>query len=105
MRSWVWLNGFNAELSPKVYWRGPKSQGMRGEVGVGCVWREGTIPNAIHCHHQNDFCIKIGIDESHLNVSKSQDTAHKSQAVFEEKREPKWNRTEVLLLTSLTPYR
>ena len=23
----------------------------------------------LHCHHQNDFCIKAGIDESHFNVS------------------------------------
>ena len=21
------------------------------------------------CHHQNDFCIKLGSDESHFNVS------------------------------------
>ena len=21
------------------------------------------------CHHQNDFCIKVGSDESHFNVS------------------------------------
>ena len=27
------------------------------------------IPIAIHCHHQNDSCIKIGSDESHFNVS------------------------------------
>ena len=25
----VWLNWFDAELSPKKYWRGPKSQEMR----------------------------------------------------------------------------
>ena len=23
----------------------------------------------IHCHHENDFCIKVGSDESHFNVS------------------------------------
>ena len=23
----------------------------------------------IHCHHQNDFCIKVGSDESRFNVS------------------------------------
>ena len=23
----------------------------------------------LHCHHQNDFCIKMGSDESHFNVS------------------------------------
>ena len=24
---------------------------------------------SIHYHHQNDFCIKVGSDESHFNVS------------------------------------
>ena len=24
---------------------------------------------SIHCHHQNDICIKVGSDESHFNVS------------------------------------
>ena len=24
---------------------------------------------SLHCHHQNDFCIKMGSDESHFNVS------------------------------------
>ena len=24
---------------------------------------------SLHCHHQNDSCIKMGIDESHFNVS------------------------------------
>ena len=24
---------------------------------------------SLHCHHQNDSCIKIGSDESHCNVS------------------------------------
>ena len=23
----------------------------------------------LHCHHQNDLCIKMGSDESHFNVS------------------------------------
>ena len=38
---------------------------------------------SLHCHHQNDFCIKMGSDESHFNVSlivrdKSQDRVHKN---------------------------
>ena len=24
---------------------------------------------SLHCHHQNDFCFKMGSDESHFNVS------------------------------------
>ena len=28
---------------------------------------------SLHCHHQNDFCIKMGSDESHFNVSVGSD--------------------------------
>ena len=24
---------------------------------------------SLHCHHQNDFCIKMGSEESHFNVT------------------------------------
>ena len=24
---------------------------------------------SLHCHHQNDSCIKMGSDESHFNIS------------------------------------
>ena len=27
----------------------------------------------LHCHHQNDFCIKMGSEESHFNVSAGSD--------------------------------
>ena len=36
------------------------------------VWRWGEseiIYLSLHCHHQNDFCIKVGSNESHFNVS------------------------------------
>ena len=39
-------------------------------VGGG-VWRWGKreiIYLSLHCHHQNDSCIKMGSDESHSNV-------------------------------------
>ena len=40
-----------------------------GEWGdVGERVRE-IIYLSLHCHHQNDFCIKMGSDESHFNVS------------------------------------
>ena len=63
-----------------------------------------------HCHYQNDSCIKMGSDESHFNVSVGSDgQSHKTVStdhnLFEEKGEPKQYRTEVLSLTSLTPYR
>ena len=28
---------------------------------------------SLHCHHQNDSCIKMGSDESHFNVSVGND--------------------------------
>ena len=40
-------------------------------MGEG-VWRSGKseiIYLSLHCHHQNGFCIKMGSDESHFNVS------------------------------------
>ena len=65
---------------------------------------------SLHCHHQNDSCIRMGSDESHFNVSLTvRDKVTIRQCpqttTFEEKGEPKRNRTEVLPLTSLTPYR
>ena len=65
---------------------------------------------SLHCHHQNDFCIKVCSDESHFNVSVGSDgQSHKTVStnhnLFEEKGEPKPYRTEVLPLTNLTPYR
>ena len=27
------------------------------------------IDLSLQCHHQNDFCIKVGSDESHFTVS------------------------------------
>ena len=61
---------------------------------------------SLHCHHQNDFCIKMGSDESHFNVSVGSDkTVSTNHNPLEEKGEPKRYRTEVHPLTSLTPYR
>ena len=63
-----------------------------------------------HCHHQNDFCSKMGRDESHFNVSvgsdgRSHKTVSTNHNLFEGEGEPKRYRTEVLPLTSLTLYR
>ena len=86
-----------------------------GEKGGKGVWRWGgggreIIYLSLHCHHQNDFCIKMGSDESHINVSLASDgQSHKTVStnhnLFEEKGEPKRYRTEVLPLTNLMPYR
>ena len=40
---------------------------------------------SLHCHHQNDYCIKMGSDENHFNVSlivrdkATRHSVHKSQ--------------------------
>ena len=55
------------------------------------VWRWGKreiIYLSLHCHHQNDCCIKMGSDESHFYVSVGSDgQSHKStnHNLFEEK--------------------
>ena len=36
----------------------------REEVG-----KRETIYLSLHCHHQNDYCIKVDSDENHSNVS------------------------------------
>ena len=43
--------------------KGGRGGGM--EVGGG----EEIIYLSLHCHHRNDFCIKVGSDESHFTVS------------------------------------
>ena len=42
-------------------------KGGRGYGGGGLGGRE-IIYLSLHCHHQNDSCIKMGSDESHFNV-------------------------------------
>ena len=68
-----------------------------------------TISLSLHCHHQNDFCIKMGRDGSHFKCFifvKDKATRQCPQTTtFEEKRVLKQILTEVPLLTSLTPYR
>ena len=83
-----------------------------GEKGEKGVWRWGEreiIYLSLHCHHQNDSCIKMGSDENHFNVSlivRDKVTRQCPQTtIFEEEGELKRIRTEVPLLTSLTPYR
>ena len=78
----------------------------------GGVWRWGKreiIYLSVHCHHQNDSCIKMGSDEGHFNVSVGSDgLSHKAAStndnLSEEKGELKRYRTEVLPLTILRPY-
>ena len=78
-------------------------------MGGGGGRKREIIYLSLQCHHQNDFCIKVGSDESHFNVSLIVRDKVMRQCpqttTFEEKGEPKQIRTEVPLLTSLTPYR
>ena len=53
---------------------------------------------SLHCHHQNDSCIKMGSDERHFVVSVGSDgQSHKTVStnhnLFEEKGEMKRKRT------------
>ena len=82
--------------------------------GGGGVWRCGKreiMYLSLHCHHQNDTCIKTGNGESHFNVSlieKDKITRRCPQIInFEERGDPKRNQTEIFLLTSRSkwPYR
>ena len=68
--------------------------GRRGGRGYGGGGKREIIYLSIHCHHQNDFCLKMGSDESHFNVSVGSDgQSHKTVStnhnLFEEKGEPK----------------
>ena len=77
---------------------------MEGEGGVWRCGERDIIYQSLRCHHQNDFCIQMGSDESHFNVSVGSDgQSHKTVStnhnLFEEKGEPKRYRTEVLPLT------
>ena len=88
-----------------------------GRRGGGGVWRLGkreiiyiyNIYLSLHCHHQNDSCIKMGSNVSHFNVSvRSDGQSHKTVStnhnLSEERGELKQYWTQVLPLTSLTPY-
>ena len=83
--------------------------GRRGGRRYGSGGERESIYLSLHCHHQNDFCIKVGSDKNHFNVFiivRDKITKQCPQTTtFEEKAEPKQIRTEVLLLLSLTPYR
>ena len=58
------------------------------------VGEEGAIYLSLHCHQQNDSCIKMGSDESHFNVSvesagQSHKTVSTNHNLFEEKGQPR----------------
>ena len=90
----------------KAYWGRANGGGGRGrEEGREII---PIVYLSLHCHYHNDSCIKMASDESHFNVSLvvRDKVSHKSAStdhnLFEEKGEPKRNRAETVLLTSLT---
>ena len=62
------------------------------EKEVSRWWKSGIRYLSLHCHHQNDSCIKMGSAESHFHVSliviRDKVTRHSLQnhSLFEEKR-------------------
>ena len=60
--------------------RNHKAYMGRGVRGYQWRWEEREIIYlSLHCHHQNDSCIKMGSDESHFNVSVESDgQSHKT---------------------------
>ena len=76
--------------------RRPRSQ----DVGIAMV-KGRRLYLTLYCHHHNDFCMKMGSDESRFNVSLTvrgkllQDSVHKPQLV---KRAEAGNRTDTVLL-------
>ena len=54
---------------------------------------EEIVDLVLHCHHQNDSCIKMGSGNSHFNVSlivrDKVTTRYPQTTTFEEKGEPK----------------
>ena len=43
---------------------------MEGVKAMNALLRKREIIYlSLHCHHQNDSCIKMGNDENHFNVS------------------------------------
>ena len=49
--------------------RDGETVGGRGGGGMEVGGEGDYVYLSLHCHHQNDSCIKMGSDESHYNVS------------------------------------
>ena len=70
-------------------------------TGQNCLFSSGReiIYLSLHCHHQNDSCIKTGSDESHFNVSlTARDKSDKTVSTW------RWGDTEVGV-SSVTSFR
>ena len=70
----------NVHGNHKAYWG--REEGLGGGGRGKGVWRWGKreIEHlSLHCHHQHDFCSKMGSDESHFNVIMNCDSVHRPQ--------------------------
>ena len=67
----LFFNLFNAELSPKRYWQGPRSHN---------VGEEGDLHLTLHCHHHNDSAVTRTTVKAILNVNAKFD-CHKGSVV------------------------
>ena len=91
----------------RVGWGSGGGGGGGGDVGEAGDYKYLSL----HCHHQNGFCIEVGSDlRAILMFHNCEGQSHKTVSTdhnlkFVEKGEPKQIGTEVLQLTSLTPYR
>ena len=107
-------NGLNVHKNHKAYCG-------REEGGEG-VWRwekREIRYLSLHCHHQNDSCMKMGNDESHFNVSlmdrSSIVTVTDSHKTGVHKQQPFWRERRAEAVSNripsayspkfLTPYR
>ena len=117
-RLFVWLHLSNGELSLKNTGDGVCVCGGGGAWGVAAGGGGADkMPGGSTLLPPEIFCIKMGSNESRFNVSVivkdvTRQCPHThtythtpKKKLFEGKGEPKRSRTEVLLLTSLTPYR
>ena len=62
----------NVHRNHKAYYEkvGGRGGGGKREGGEGRGGGEMEIIYlSLHCHHQNDSCVKVGSDDSHINVS------------------------------------
>ena len=68
--------------------------------GGGRRGRE-SIYLSLHCHHQNDSCIKMGSNESYFNVSSIVRDSHKTVStnhnLLEEKGQPEVDSSRFLM--------
>ena len=89
--SYLWLHKITSDKVNMVLNVHRNHKAYQGQGVWRCGKRE-IIYFLLRCHHQNDFCIKVGSDKSHFNVFISVRDKVTRQCpqttTFEEKGEP-----------------